>query len=147
MRFRASPPLFSKVSWDCWKWSLSRPFVNPSTRNIYLKLRKPAGWKKSANSCWKVDWPTKKWEQTVGRLWASKGREHMKVFIWKSLIGALPTEENAECKGIESAVCKRCKANIEIVHHLFRNCPCISFVGKAICKWIFGIWGVKLSKM
>ena len=71
----------------------------------------------------------------------------MKVLIWKSLIGALPTREKAEYRGIGSAVCKGCIANIEIVHHLFHNCPCISFVGKAICRWIFRIWGVRLSKM
>ena len=72
---------------------------------------------------------------------AAKDRNHMKVFIWTSVRGALPTSKKA------GALCKGCNASIEIVHHLFQDCPCISFIGKAICRWIFEIWGVSMSKM
>ena len=70
---------------------MARPFLNPNTKNVYLDLCKPAGWEKIANTSYKVEWPTK-WEWIFGRLWGSKGgTDHMKVFVWKALIGALPT--------------------------------------------------------
>ena len=96
---------------------------------------------------WKVDWHAEEWERIVGRLKTTKGKDHMKVFVWKALMGALPTREKVECREIGSEICKGCKANIEPLIHLFHDCPCISFVGTTICKWIFGIWGVKVSKM
>ena len=80
------------------------------------------------------------------QLWTSKGIDHVKVIIWKALMGALPTSAKA-IRGIGSAVCKGCNASIEKMHHLFRDCPCISYAGIYICNWIFKIWGVRTLKV
>ena len=107
--------MISKISWSSWKWPRARPFLNPNTKNVYLALSKHVGWEKSANTSWKVDWIVEEWEQILGRLWASQGTDHMKVFVWKALMGALPTCEKAT---IGSMVCKGCNADIETMHLL-----------------------------
>ena len=77
------------------------------------------GWEKTTNRCWKVEWLAAKWGQIVSKLWTIKGDDHMKVFIWKALMGALPTGENVVIKGIGSEMCKGCNLGIETMHHLF----------------------------
>ena len=69
---------------------MARPFLNPNTKNIYLATNTHVGWEKIANTSCKVNWPTEEWKWIIARLWASKGPHHIKVFVWKALIGTLP---------------------------------------------------------
>ena len=78
--------------------------MSPNTKDIYVKLQRLLGWEKIVYIYWKVEWQSKEWERIMGRLWTSKGIDHMKVFIWKALWGVLPIGEKVVVRGIGSVV-------------------------------------------
>ena len=58
------------------------------------------------------------------------------LFMWKILMGAIPTGEKTVVRGLGSNVCAGCKATIQTVHHLFRGCPCLNHLGANLYNWI-----------
>ena len=55
----------------------------------------------------------------IHRLWSVKIDESKLFFMWKILMGAIPSCEKVTVRGLGSAICTGCKVVIETVRHLF----------------------------
>ena len=44
-------------------------------------------------------------------------------------------------------ICTGCKGLVEMLHHLFVDCPCVLNSSIRLCGWVSKVWGVKISRM
>lgn len=99
---------------DTLVW-MKNPTGEYTTRSGYLTVSQEKTANLPQNPASAVDW--------FPSVWNIKTSEKIKVFLWKSLLGALPVGEQFAVRNIPvSALCTRCKA-VESVHHLLFQCP------------------------
>lgn len=56
-------------------------------------------------------------------LWKTKIQERLKVFLWRILVGALPTRCRIfSMTGVGEQLCGLCNGEIETEIHLFKEC-------------------------
>ena len=144
---RPSPLCMPSCTWKCWLWPIQRPFKSPNTKEVYLRLQKPPDWVQAVNKAWECNWPTQRWSMVIHRLWSFKLDDHKKFFMWKIIMGAIPTRVKAAVRGLGSDVCAGCKAAVKAVLHLFHGCPCLQHLGAHLCSsWISKVWNVHISR-
>lgn len=98
-----------------WLKNPSREF---STRSGYLAATETEANSTPSTPTTPVD--TVKWLTSV---WNIKTTEKIKIFLWKSLHGALPVGEQFAIRNIPiSTLCKRCNTEESVAHLLF-HCP------------------------
>ena len=83
----------------------------------------------------------------IHTLWTIKLDEHKKFFMWKIIMGAIPTGVKAVVRGLGSEVCAGCKAAVKTVLYLFHGCPCSQHLGAHLCSWIGIVWNVHISRL
>lgn len=78
--------------------------------------------------------------QWLPNVWNIKTLEKIKIFLWKSLHGAIPVGEQFAIRNIPvSPLCARCK-EVESVSHLFFHCPYAKDAGRLpqqLLLWMF----------
>lgn len=86
-----------------------------STRSGYLTITQEKADKTPVDPDAPTDW--------LPSVWNIKTSEKIKVFLWKSLLGALPVGKQFAIRNIPvSALCTRCNA-VESINHLLFQCP------------------------
>lgn len=75
----------------------------------------------------------------LSRIWKSKLLERLKTFLWRCIVGALPTKQILATKfPIDSDCCLLCNSEVESIDHVFIHCP----LARAI--W-FSVWGLRID--
>ena len=99
------------------------------------------------NKDWECGWPAQKWRMVIHRLWSIKLDEHKNFFMWKIIMGAILIGVKAVVWGIGSEVCAGCKAAVEMILHLFHDCPCLQHLSTHLSKWIGKVWSIHISRL
>lgn len=82
----------------------------------------------------------------VHTLWSAGIPMEYKIFLWKVLMGALPTTAKLTSMNFQLGLCQACHTSSETIPHLFGYCVLLAASWKKYLRMLEGLLGCSVNK-
>ncbi|KAH7277312.1 hypothetical protein KP509_39G044900 [Ceratopteris richardii] len=143
-RYQVPLSIDASDPWRDWLLAKHTRWWNGKASTFYGSIVHSDGIALQCNKRWKLNKSPVWWHARFCTIWESSFTFHMKIFMWRILVGHFTLGAFLSKHGLKGVQCPHCASYTKTMRHAFWGCSCIQ-------RWwnnflLFPIWDVQPSK-